>query len=87
MMLSIWIFFFSFSGIVSADPAPVVQEVNVIADMDVSDTVWSGTDSSGTYFEYYFNRTGTLHYLRLYSGLEKGGYWEQIHNRIYMALY
>lgn len=49
----------------------------------VAGTVWAGTDSRGDFYEYHFQRDGSLHY-RSPSGFWKNGTWEQDGTKIYM---
>lgn len=65
------------------DPQSVIQ-VNA-PPVSVAETTWAGTDSSGEYFEYYFQANGDLHY-KVPSGLHKNGAWKQDGNEIYMEM-
>jgi len=45
--------------------------------------MWAGLDSQGHYYEYYFQKDGSLHY-RSPTGFWKNGTWKQNGADIYM---
>jgi hypothetical protein len=51
----------------------------------VSGTTWAGKRSDGDYYEYYFQKDGTLQY-KSPTGLWKNATWKQDGNKIYMEM-